>query len=378
VASLCYPSKLIVTYVFLVAAVIALGYQIVALIAAFHQMLREERPGEWTPPVSILKPVRGLDPHFYESIRSHAMQSYPEFEILFGVAESDDPAIPVVEDLIAEFPGCRIQLIRCADDAPNRKTAVLKSLAAAASYPILLVNDSDITVSTTYLREVVAPLEDREIGVVTCLYRGAADSWPGMGEALGIATDFAVSVLVAPLVGVREFGLGSTLVFRAEQLMEIGGFASIQDYLADDYYLSRRITELGYRVHLSKTVVDTTLGAGSLADVWRHQVRWHRTIRVSKGIAYFGITVTQATLWGLAAVASGWWQVGLATLAGRVATGLVAGVGVLHCPVAGRWFWLMPLRDLFGVAVWVAGLAGNTVEWRGRSLRLTPDGRIRK
>ncbi len=365
-------------YVFLVAAVIALSYQIVALIAALRHLRRSELPGGWSPPVSILKPVRGLDPHFRESIRSHASQSYPEFEILFGVAESDDPAIPIIEELIAEFPDLRIQLIRCSDDAPNRKTAVLKSLAAAASYPMLVVNDSDITVPPTYLREVVAPMEDREVGVVTCLYRGAADSWPGKVEALGIATDFAASVLVAPLVGVREFGLGSTLVFRARQLLEIGGFASIQEYLADDYYLSRGISELGYRVHLSKTVVETTLGARSLAEVWRHQVRWHRTIRFSKGVAYFGITVTQATLWALVALAAGWWELGVATLVVRAAMGLVVGIGVLRCPVAARWFWLMPVRDLFGVAVWIAGLAGSTVEWRGRKLRLTPDGRIRE
>jgi ceramide glucosyltransferase len=175
---------------------------------------------------------------------------------------------------------------------------------------------------------------------------------------------------------VREFGLGSTLAFRAALLRDIGGFAALADYLADDYQLTKRISALGYRVHLSKTIVETTLSGSSWTEVWRHQVRWHRTIRVSKNRAYYGIVITQATLWALIAASAGWWQVALATLGARLAAGLLAGVGVLHCPLAGRLFWLMPARDLFGVAVWIAGLGGRTVEWRGRRLSLSPDGRI--
>ena len=363
-------------YFILIATVVALAYQVTAILAAARQMLGRDPGAKLQPGVSILKPVRGLDPNFYEAIRSHAAQDYPKFEILFGAGDANDPAIPEIERLAQNFPDVPIRFIQCATSAPNEKVGVLETLASEARHPVLLVNDSDITVHSGYLREVVAPLEDPNTGMVTCLYRGAAARFPAKFEALGIATDFAPGVLVAPYVGEREFGLGSTLVFRAEQLRQIGGFRSLADYLADDYQLARRITGLGYRVHLSKTVVQTDLSAGSWADVWRHQVRWHRTIRVSKNKAYFGIIATQATLWAVLAAIAGWWQLALLTFAARIAAGLLAGIGVLRCPTTVRLFWLAPIRDLFGVAVWIAGAAGRSVYWRGRRLSLANDGRI--
>jgi ceramide glucosyltransferase len=366
----------LLTYSVFIAAVAALVYQLAALLAAARHMARRDPAPGYTPPVSILKPVRGLDPHFREALGSHAGLDYPTFEILVGVADPGDPAVPEVRRLIDEHPGVPMRLIVCRGEAPNRKVAVLEALAAEASHPVLLVNDGDIHVPRDYLRRVVAPLAEPDVGLVTCLYRGLADTWPARLEALGIATDFAPSVLVAPLAGVREFGLGSTLAFRAEHLRAIGGFAAIAGFLADDYQLARRITGLGLRVHLSKTVVATTLAESSWRGVWKHQVRWHRTIRVSKGLAYWGITVTQATFWALAAAAAGWWTAAGVILAVRLAAGLLTGLGVLRCPVAARLFWLMPVRDLGGFAVWIAGLMGKTVEWRGRKLRLTRDGRI--
>jgi ceramide glucosyltransferase len=360
----------------LIATAVVLAYQVTAILAACRQMLRRDPVAGALPAVSILKPVRGLDPGFYDAIRSHAEQDYPEFEMLFGVSDGDDPSIPDIERLAQEFPDIPVRLIRCESKALNEKVGVLEVLASEARHSVLLVNDSDIAVPTGYLRSVVAPLEDPETGIVTCLYRGAADHFSSQFEALGIATDFAPSVLVAPLVGVREFGLGSTLVFGAEQLRQIGGFRSLADYMADDYQLARRITGLGYRVHLSKTVVETGLSSRTWTDVWRHQVRWHRTIRVSKNKAYFGIVVTQATMWAALAGIAGWWQVALVTLAARMAAGLLAGIGVLGCPITLRMFWLAPIRDLFGVAVWIAGAAGRSVYWRGRRLTLASDGRI--
>ncbi len=357
-------------------ALVAGGYQLVSLIASLGHLLRREKPSGFAPPVSILKPVRGRDPHFREAILSHAAQDYPEFEILFGVSDPLDPAVKDIHRLAAEFPQVPIRLIAAASEAPNGKVGVLQRLARAARHPVLLVNDSDIHVPPGYLRRVVAPLEDAGNGLVTCLYRANADGAPGCWEALGIATDFAPSTLVAPLAGVREFGLGSTLVFRAADLERVGGFEAIAGYLADDYQLSKRITSLGLRVVMSQVVVETSLGDRSWAEVWKHQLRWARTIRVSRGDGYAGLPVTHAGLWALLMAAAGWWQLALPLAGLRMVAAHAAGVAVLRSRVAVRWFWLAPLWDVWAFAVWCAGLAGDTVEWRGTLLKLSKDGRI--
>jgi ceramide glucosyltransferase len=185
------------------------------------------------------------------------------------------------------------------------------------------------------------------------------------------------SVLAAPLVGVGEFGLGSTLAFRAAQLTQIGGFAALEEFLADDYQLARRIVGLGYRVVLSRLVVETFLGDNDWTGVWKHQVRWARTIRVSRSGGYAGLPVTHAGLWGLAALAAGQWQPALALIGLRIAAGCLAGYGVIRSPLA-LALPLIPLWDLWAFAVWAAGLRGKTVEWRGKRLVLSADGRIRE
>jgi ceramide glucosyltransferase len=326
--------------------------------------------------LSILKPIHGRDPQFYEAIVSHAAQKYPEFEMLFGVSDPMDPALEDIRRLQREFPQRRIEIVVAPTAAPNAKVGVLAELAKRARYPLLLVNDSDIAVDPGYLLAVTAPLDNPEIGLVTCLYRARANSWASRCEALGIATEFAPGVLVARLLGVAEFALGSTMVFRAEALRRIGGFEAIANYLADDYQLGRRISRLGYRIEFAPVVVQTNLGAGRWTETWRHQLRWSRTIRVSRPSGYYGYVVTHATTWALVAMAGGqwwavWWVVGL-----RMLAGLLVGAVILKDRNVLRDFWLMPLRDLFGFAVWVAGLFGNTVQWRDRQLRLRPDGRI--
>ena len=359
-----------------VAAVIAGLYQVVSLVAALRHMARSDPAGGFEPPLSILKPVRGRDPHFYEAIRSHATQDYPDFEILFGTSDPADLAIEDIERLQAEFPNRTIRLVSSDRQSPNRKVGVLADLASQARHPFLLVSDSDILVEPGYLRRVVAPLAREQTGIVTCLYRASAESLPGRWEALGIATDFMPSVLVAPLVGVREFGLGATLVFRAADLARCGGFEALAGYLADDYQLARAITRLGKSAFLAKPVVETFLGDQSWTSVWRHQVRWARTIRVSRGDGYLGLPVTHAGLWAmLAALAGMWWLAGgLAII--RIAAGAATGWGVLRSRIALDWCALIPLWDLWAFAVWCAGLAGNTVEWRGLRLRLGRDGKI--
>ena len=364
-----------INFILLVCAFAGI-YQVVALIAGLRHLRRGEPAVAFTPPISVLKPVRGLDPGFYEAIRSHATQDYPEFELLFGVSDPGDAAIPDIRRLQAQFPTIRIELIHCPDDAPNPKVAKLIELAKHARFPVLLVNDSDIRVEKQYLRSIVPPLADPAIGLVTCLYRVHAAGLPAKFEALGVATDFAPSTLVAPLAGVKEFGLGATLLFRAEDLKRIGGYESLAGYVADDYQLAKRLCGLGLRVHLSKTVVETSSDETTWRGAWRHQVRWQRMIRVSRWDGYIGLPITFATLWSLVAALSGAPVLAAAILLARLAMALTSGVAVLRCPITARFWALIPIRDLWGASVWLGGLCGNTILWRGAFLRLKWDGRI--
>jgi ceramide glucosyltransferase len=226
------------------------------------------------------------------------------------------------------------------------------------------------------LRAVTAPMADPEIGLVTCLYRAAAESWASRSEALGIATEFAPSVLVARLLGVADFALGSTMVFRADALRRFGGFPSIAGYLADDYQLGRNIAELGYRIEFAPVVVETDLGGESWGQTWRHQLRWSRTIRVSRPAGYYGYVITHATLWALVAFAAHQWWAGGVAMGVRMAAGILIGAGVLKDRQVRKDFWFIPLRDLLGFAVWLTGVFGHHVDWRDRRLRLRADGRI--
>ena len=369
-------------------ALAAASYYLLAIVAAarWRGVRSTAAQSSAPPPVSILKPVRGRDPRFYEAIRSHAEQDYPEFEMLFGAVDPRDPAIQDIERLRREFPALRIALHVISTSAPNAKAGVLAELTRHARHPVLLVNDSDIRVAPGYLRAVTAPLADAaagakagaKVGMVTCLYRARAESWPSRAEALGIATEFAPSVLVARMLGQAEFALGSTMVFRAEVLREAGGFEAIADYLADDYQLGWHIHRRGYRIVFAPEVVETDLGGESWAQTWKHQVRWSRTIRVSRPQGFYGYVVTHATLWALVAFAAGQWWAGAAALGLRLIAGVWIGAGILQYRRTLSDAWLIPLRDLFGFAVWLAGSVGKTVEWRGEKLRLSADGKIRR
>lgn len=372
--------------IWLAAAITSLAglYQALALLAAVSHALgasiqQSRRSPVLSPsstPVSILKPVYGKEARFYEAIRSHATQQYAEFEILFGIGRADDPARVEVEQLIREYPAVPIRLILCSTESPNRKVGVLIDLAREARHPILIVNDSDITVPPGYLRDVTAPLTDPYIGLVTCLYRAEAHDWPSRFEALAIATEFAPSTLVARLFGVSDFGLGSTLAFRKADLNRIGGFEAIADYLADDYQLGRKLHSLGLRNVISEVVVSTRLATGSWSGAWRHQVRWARTIRLSGGAGYLGLPITFATLWAVVLGALGFWWMAAGLLAIRLAMAIACGWFVLRSADVLKYFYLIPVRDLWGVGIWCAGLGGRTVQWRDRRLRLDREGRI--
>ncbi|MGA2198257.1 MAG: bacteriohopanetetrol glucosamine biosynthesis glycosyltransferase HpnI [Bryobacteraceae bacterium] len=361
-----------------IPAIAAAAYYLLAVVAAavWRKRLAWHGGAGTRPPVSILKPVHGKDPRFYEAIRSHALQHYKEYEILFGFTNADDPAVAEIERLKREFPRLRIEAVLVSSHTPNAKVGVLAELARLARYQVLLVNDSDIVVEPGYLEEATAPLSDSGIGLVTCLYRARSDSPAAGCEALGIATEFAPSVMVARLLGQAEFALGSTMVFRAETLRRIGGFEAIGKYLADDYQLGKHIRALGLRIEFAAVVVETGLGGGSWGQVWRHQLRWSRTIRVSRPLGYFGFGVTQATVWALVAFAAGQWWAGAAALGLRVAAGAITGERILQDPRVVPRLWLIPVRDLFGFAVWVCGLFGRRVEWRDSQLELRADGTI--
>jgi ceramide glucosyltransferase len=365
-------------------ALAAAAYQLLAIIAALRW--KDSCGAGWQPadrmvsgpgpPISILKPMYGRDERLYQALRSHALQKYPEFEILFGVRSTSDPALEDIERLRREFPKVPMRVIQVETQAANAKVGVLARLAVEARHPLLVINDDDIEAEDGYLDAVTAPLRDPRIGLVTCLYRARAESFPAHVEALGVASDFASSVMVARLLGVGGFALGATMALRTETLQRARGFEPIAAYLADDYELGRRVVAAGYKVEFAPVVVETGLGGASWLDVWRHQLRWARTIRVSRTAGYYGSVVTHAVLWASVAFAAGEWWAGAAVLLLRVAAGWLAGVWVLRDPLVKRWFWLLPLRDLFGLAVWMGGCFGSTVYWRGLKLRLRKDGKI--
>jgi ceramide glucosyltransferase len=358
--------------VFAIPALAAAAYYLLALIAAILHRPRPAAAPSKYPPISILKPLRGGDEELSYDLILHARQDYPDFEILCGVIDPNDPAVEAVREVKAECPHVPIALHVVQTSAPNVKVGVLAELARHARNPVLLVNDADISVPPDYLREVAAALEHPNTGLVTCLYSAHGRGWPAYMESMGIATEFAPSVLVARLLGVAEFALGSTMAFRKTTLEKIGGFDAIGSYLADDYQLGAHISRLGYRIRFADVVVATNLGNPTWAEVWRHQVRWSRTIRISRPSGYYGYAVTHATVWAIVALIAGYpW---------------IAGVAVLLRLIAGQWIAtrvlksssniLMLPRDLFGFAVWIAGLFGSTVLWRGKLLRLSRDGRL--
>src|SRR5579863_5336701 len=288
------------------------------------------RPTLANPPVSILKPLRGTDPEMYESFRSHCLQDYPEYEIIFGVSDANDPAIPLVERLKVEFPQHAIRLTVCQEDlGANTKVSNLTQMVREARHEYLVVNDSDIRVAPDYLQRVLAPLTDSKVGLVTCLYRGIANSTLGSSlESLGISTDFCPGVLVAQTVegGIR-FGLGSTLAFRRRDLAAIGGFESLADYLADDYQLGSRVAALGLKVQLSTVVVETFLPRYTFGGFLNHQLRWARTVRDSRRLGYFGLGLTFGLPWALLALifarGAGWaWELLAAVAAARFAVAI--------------------------------------------------------
>ena len=340
------------------------------------------------PPVSVLKPLKGVDPEIWENFCSHCEQDYPEFQMIFGVSDAADPAVEVVRKLQAKYPNLPIELMVCDRVlGANIKVSNLAQMVGAARHETLLVNDSDIRVPSDYLRKVIAPLADASVGLVTCLYRGIA--CPTLGsrlEALGISTDFAPGVLSARfLEGGLHFGLGSTLAFRRHDLEAVGGFEALVDYLADDYELGKRIAATGQRVALSAASVATLLPPYTLRQFLAHQLRWSRTIRDARRWGYLGMVFTFGLPWALlmllTARGAAWaYTVFGLTFALRLVIGYVAADVVLgdRQMLRGEWIgniFLLIVRDLIAPMVWAASFLGNRIYWRGDVFDLQ-DGRL--
>lgn len=371
----------------IVAAVLAIcgmGFYLLCLWSArsFLRRSREQQP-EFAPPVSILKPLRGVDPQMYESFRSHCVQDYGEYEIIFGVNEADDPAADAVHELMREFPSCQIRLVICPEVlGTNRKTSNLVQMLQYAQHDYILINDSDIYVTPDYLRRVMAPFGRPEVGMVTCPYRGiAADTLGSKLESVGISTDFFAGVLSAwKIESGLHFALGSTLAMSRTALDAIGGLEPLVDHLADDFELGYRIAKAGFEVVLVDLVVETHLPAYTFREFFDHQMRWARSTRDSRRRGYIGVLLTFGLPWALISVLfthGVWWSWTVLAVAVLLRAAVAIRVArVVHDSSILRHLWLVPLRDLIAFWVWFASFTGHQVHWRGE-IFILEDGKIR-
>ena len=359
----------------LVLAAAPLAYYVAATFAAWRFFSRERARAlvSYMPAASLLKPVHGVDFGSYENFASFCAQDYPpEYEILFGVGDPSDPAIPLIQRLITECPQRSIRLFIGAEHiGANRKVNMQARLANEARHDILVLTDGDIRVSRNYLREAIAPLADRNVGAVTSFYRGIAEKNLGAElEAIGAASDFFAGVLMANWMEGITFGLGASIVTTKEWVGRIGGFAAIADMLADDYELGNRIAKAGGRILLSREVVSTMYPAQTARSFWQHQVRWSRTVRLSRPLSFLGLIFTHGLPWALLAalIAPISW-IGAAYLVAylvlRLTMAWTVGVWGVGDDVARRKLWLVPLRDAIYFVVWLASFASNRIHWGG-------------
>jgi len=363
----------------LLLAPVPLAYYIAATFAAWRFFRRKgaSKRDDYTPPVSLLKPVHGVDFASYENYSSFCRQNYSNYEILFAANDADDPSVPLIHRLMAEFPSRRIRLFVGAENlGANRKVNALARLSSEAQHEILVLTDGDVRVGPNYLREVVAPFAEESTGAVTSFYRGIAER--GLGaelEAIGASSDFFAGVLMAECTEGMNFALGASILTTKRWLCKIGGIASIAGMLADDYELGVRIAKAGGRVLLSRETVWTMYPAQTAKSFWDHQLRWARTIRLCRPLSYFGLIFTLGLPWVvLAALAAPtkWIAVAylLAYLVLRHVMAWTVGVWGVGDETLRRKIWLVPLRDAIHAVVWLAGFASNRIRWGGEEFTL--------
>jgi ceramide glucosyltransferase len=338
--------------------------------------------GAELPPVTVLKPVCGLDAGLYENLRSFCVQDYPDYQLVFSASEADDPAVSVVRRIIEEFPGRDIDLvIDSYQIGSNRKISNIANGYKQARHDLLVIADSDMRVNAGYLRTIVSAFGDEKVGAVTCLYKGRParqDLASRLGSAL-INEWFLPSVLVAAAFRDIRFCFGATMAVRREVLERIGGFPVLATVLADDYMLGKLVSELGYRIELSPYVVENVVSEPGIKALFRHELRWARTVNSVQPMGYAFSIVTQAlpvSLLYLAVTAASWPSVAV--------VGAAVSLRVLMQYVNRRSLhireslqpWLVPVRDLLSFAVWTASFFGNTVSWRTHSFTVDNGGQM--
>jgi ceramide glucosyltransferase len=355
-------------------------YCVLTILAAIRY--RAVRPPELRAalPISVLKPLAGVDEGLEANLRTFFEQDYPQFEILFAVRGAKDPAIEVAERLRAEYPAVPSQLIVTGEPPyPNAKVYSLDLMLTAAHHDLIVMSDSDIHVTSSMLRVIAAEFQDPQLGLATCPYRAVpGKSFWNTLEAIGLNTEFIGGVLVARMLDGMKFALGPTIAARRSTLVKIGGFDAVKDFLAEDFVMGKLAAEHGDGVILSSYAIDHCIGAQSLSANLRHRLRWNRSTRRSRPAGYIGQLFTiplplAVLLWMLQPA---WWPLAMATLLLRAIAGFFTAGYVLHDGLTGRFFWLVPVQDFLSFAMWFAGFFGNTILWRGRKYYLRADGRF--
>jgi len=366
--------------VILVLAIAPLAYYIVAMAACVRFFRRERRKTlpDFRLPISLLKPVHGVDFGTYENFTSFCRQNYHEYEILFCVNDLSDPAVPVIQKVMTEFPQIPIRLLSGAEPVgTNRKVNNLALLAGEARYEILVQTDADVRVGPDFLLEMAAPFANSETGVVSCFYRGMVEAdLRAEIEAIGAVTDLLPGAMVADWKEGVTFALGAAVATTKTWLAKIGGYEALADYLADDYEIGNRLYKAGAHVLISRELVWTMYPAQTWRGFWAHQVRWARTTRLVRPVSYLGMVITHGLAWAVAAAFCaptpqiGAWYL-CAYLVLRLSLAWTAGVWGLEDALVKRKLWLVPIRDAVHFAVWIAAFTSNRVHWSGQDYKVT-------
>ena len=361
----------------------SLMYGLISLWCGYIYFKRKKPVPGFCPPVTILKPVKGMDAESFANFASFCRQQYPKFQIVFAAASTDDAVIPVIERLRAEFPEVDIDLV--VDNriyGPNYKVCNLLNAYPRAKYDIIIVCDSDIRVGERYLHEVCRLFSDPAVGLVTSLYRTSQVNGPACAiEAMGFTSEMVPNVLVAQKLEGLSFALGASMAVRRSALEKIGGFAVLVDYLADDYQLGNKLYRAGYRLELSDYFVESIMPRETLKNILSRQLRWSRTMRVSRPGGYFAAGITQPFPAALLAIAvshcsAAGFTAALILYSSRALLALVYSRFFVRDAIFPRWLWLLPFRDLLAFATWGLSFLGNRIRWRGHRYRLLPGGKI--
>jgi ceramide glucosyltransferase len=361
-----------------------LCYGLLSLLCGRSYFQRKSPVGEFLPPVTILKPVKGVDAESFENFASFCVQHYPIFQIVFAAAAEDDPAVPVIKRLMGAFPDRDMELvIDSTIHGPNYKVCNLMHAYPKAKHDILIVCDSDIRVGPDYLRQVAGMFRDDSVGLVTSLYRSpGVRNIPTALEAMGFTTEMIPNVMVALSLEGLTFALGASMAVRREALEKIGGFSALVDYLADDYQLGNMVHRAGYRLELSGYFVESVMKRENLRGILSRQLRWARTMRASRPLGYFASGITQPVPAMLLALLesrfspAGWAAVALLAIS-RILVGVTFSRVYVRDGLLPRYLWLLPIRDLLAFGTWAASFLGSRVVWRSHAFLVLPGGTIR-